>query len=237
MTAINALVLSDRVVLATDTSLYDHTGRVIGFGSKVVALPHLRMAIACRGPYAWVGVAASEIGADFESFDDFTQDGGEYLRDLYDENFSIFANGESEFDMCIVGWKERSNKPAAYVVSSMDHEDGERGLKGSGAFTLARRSFICAPSLRHDPAADLKGREGPQDEEWAADYLVSLMERQRLQKWPLGSGAEEKGYIVGGAATATVITAGGVSQKIVRRWPDRVDSWICPEGAEADEAA
>lgn len=91
---------------------------------------------------------------------------------------------------------------------------------------------MCAPGLDADVIAALGLRQAVQYRETAADALLAMMHAQRCREWPLGSGSEITGYIVGGAAVLTTIDVTGISQRVIHRWPDEVGSFVKPEGIE-----
>lgn len=226
MTAINAIVRQGRVWMITDTALYDGAGVVQGFGSKAFALPHLKMAVAVRGPYAAIGLLANEIGYRFRNIDHFAVDCVSHLREFHDRHYGIFEEcGESEFDLVAVGWSEKSQVPVIYVVSSHDHSNAPGGAP---PFTVKRHTCVSAPTLSQETRNELQVPAISSGSVEPEEILLKTLEAQRSQKWPLGSGSKAVGHIVGGSAVLTIVDRERVEMKSIKVWSDEIGRDILP---------
>ena len=224
MTAINAIIKRKVAYLLTDTAVYDRDGIVRGFASKVMAVPHLGMAIATRGPYAMLGVLGSEVALEFSTFSDFVSRCPDFLRSFQDRHFNLFAEaGETEFDLVAVGWCEREQASYAVTISSRDYSET---AGGSLPFTISRHVAAFGPSPTTEMFKSHSVRPGALLSGDPETSLLKLAEIQRQASWPIGSGGSAKGHIVGGGAILAVVGEQGIQMRCVHRWPDTVGQKI-----------
>jgi hypothetical protein len=224
MTAINAIVTREQGFMVTDTAIYAPDGTVRHFGSKVATLPHLNAVIAMRGGYRAISTFESEIGIAFETFDSFIEHGEEFLTDLYDLFFDRFAeSGESEFDLVALGYSDKRQRPSLHFLSSRD-----QGSLTRGAFRFGTSAFIMAPTLSPLQLRSLDLEGGPHSN--PVETLFRVIRRQREQQWPIASGSDQQGHIVGGAVVLTTVGKDRIEHRRSEGWKDAVGSPLRPQG-------
>jgi hypothetical protein len=226
MTANNALVTQAAAYLITDTTGYDDEAVVRCFHTKVLTLPHLGMAISTAGTNAHLDVVAKGL-IDFTSFDDFLDRGQEKLRELWDDGFfELFADEElNHFRLFVIGWSERE-KRARLVVLCTEPQPMYT------AFELTDAPIAINPGIHRDCLEDagltVNGAPVGEPEAW----LMRLIDIQRARRagprnTPITyeEPASESGgsYTIGGHAVLTKLTRHGITQRVVRRWPDKLN--------------
>lgn len=227
MTAINAIASGARGRMMTDAAAYDRAGVMVGLMNKAIAVPHLGMAFATRGAVATLRTMGEEIEA-FASFDDVVAGAPAALREAYDAGAFWSEDGETEFDLVLMGWSTARRGVELHTLSTVTHG-------GVPPFTLQAMAVTLAP-LPDDQALRRIGLKVGRtfDLSRPAEKLSDLIELQRCTPGPIGTrpGAPH-GYAIGGAAVLTEVTEAGVVQRVVRRWPDQIGARITPEGVDA----
>lgn len=238
MTANNALVVPSAAYLITDTAIYDDEAVVHGFTNKVRTLPHLGMAISTCGTNGCADVVAKAL-FEFASFDDFLDRGETKLRELWDDGFFEISNFEdlNHFRLFVIGWSEREKRARLVVLCT---EPQPMYV----AFELTEAPIAINPGVHHDrlEEAGLLVNGAPVGE--PEDWLMRLIDIQRskrtgarntpvtYEETPAESGGK---YHIGGAAVLTKLTRHGITQRVVRRWPDKLHSEIEIEPREATQ--
>lgn len=228
MSTMTAFAKGRRALIATDTAGLDGDGVVRSWVSKIITVPHLRMAVTTRGAIAALPALTNDLVAEFPSFDEMVEHGAEFLADIHDHHMMRLADfsGCGEFELAVVGWSPSRGRCEAHAISSMDNP-------GLPAFTFMRNDILAAPPLSTD---DLKAAglmvNGIVPDSNPETLLLSLIEIQRRQRIPLGGiDCMPKHFIVGGQVVLTEITEAGISQRIARTWPDRIGEHVHPEPA------
>lgn len=227
MTAINVIRQRDRILMFTDGACYSADGVLLALGAKVLPIVHMRAAIATRGSVIALPIYYLKLAMAFATFDEMVADGGRVVEAAYDENFhALTQSGESEVEIIIAGFSESRDQPETWVVSSC-----ERG--GLEPFVLTPApAAIVAPGL--DPSvirargfnseADVLARFDPETDG------VFYMEQQRLRPTNTTTGGDHGDrFIIGGFCQLTEITRRGISQRILKRWPDKIGEPIRPD--------
>jgi hypothetical protein len=238
MTAINALVVPGAAYLITDTAIYDGLAIVHGFSTKVTTLPHLGMAISTSGYHEQH--AAVVLGLrEFMSFDDFVDGGEVRLRELWDDgHFELVGpdDGRENFRLVVVGWSDRDKCAQLYVLCTEAQPACE-------AFALTASPIALNPGVHPDVLEEagltVDGKAAGEPEDW----LMRLIDLQRSRRsGPRGTpcsyiepDAENGTYTIGGHAVLTKLTRHGITQRVVRRWPDQLHSEIDIEAREATQ--
>lgn len=236
MTAINLIRQRRRVCILTDGAGYDAQGVVHAFYQKAVPIAHLRAVVAVRGA-AWApAIFATEFGVRFITFDDLVAHGGEYAEEVYDRHFAILtASGHTEINLALAGWSESRNRPETYWLMSDDQSSN--AMLGVPAWEFVEAdAFASAPM----PEAEHLEEQGfDVDHIERVDPVVDglkVMEAQRRFVGTLrAAGASQMTSAVGGFVTLTEIREDGISQRIIRRWNDRIGENISPEPEPAAE--
>jgi hypothetical protein len=223
MTAINALKYGDAAYLLTDTASYLDTGLVVGFSSKTVTLPHLNMALAVSGAVQTQDKIIAAL-MPFGSFEEVIEEIPALLRGMWEAG-AFEVPGEDDpgldtFRVFMIG--HCSNGPGVHALSTQ----AEPSLE---PFTWRFKGIIMSPSLSlglleerglYSPTCGYATRD-------PSELLPLLVDVQR--SLPRGRKTDDKDvFVIGGAAVLTKIDASGISQRVVRRWPDRVDEFIQP---------
>ncbi len=231
MTAINMIRQRRRACILTDGAGYDSQGIVHGFYQKAVPIAHLRAAIAVRGPALAPVLFAAEFGLRFTSFDDLVALGGRHAETVYDRFFGLLtAGGHVELEIALAGWSESRNRPETYWLAS--DQSRSESMLGVPAWEFAgAEDFAAAPM----PSAELLEEQGfDVDDIESVDPVadgLKVMEAQRRFVGNLRAVGASDGSVsaVGGFVTLTEIREDGVSQRVIRRWNDRVGEMIQPE--------
>jgi hypothetical protein len=236
MTAINALVVPGAAYSITDTALYDDLAIVHGFSTKVTTLPHLGMAISTSGAHAQHDAVVQGLW-EFKSFDDFVDGGEVKLRELWDDGHFWLASRENDtehFRLVVIGWSDRDKAAQLYVLCT----EAQPAVK---PFTLTAGPIALNPGVHpkrlEEAGLTVNGAPTGEPEEW----LCRLIDLQRSKRvGPRGTpctyeepDAENGSYNIGGHAVLTKLTRHGITQRVVRRWPDRLHSEIEIEAREA----
>lgn len=229
MTAINTIRFNDRAIIMTDGAGYDVQGIIRAMYQKVVAIPHLRAAVAVRGSANAVGILAAALGSRFSNFDDLVANGGAVAERIYDENFAgLTAHGDTEMQVFLAGWSEARGSAETYVLLTESNPESVNWETPVWQFVEAD-DFTAAP-LPSDQQLRRHGFRASSVEEIdpVSDGL-KVMEAQRHMKLPTRwLQGVESAYLVGGFVTMTEVSEAGVSQRIVRRWNDRIGERINP---------
>jgi hypothetical protein len=233
MTAINVLRLHDRVVLATDGASYDpDDGTVLAFINKAWPVAHWPGVVTCRGDSLAGPLLAFVLGNTFGSFDAFVAGIEGRAEDIHDR-VAPYLDTVTDVDLVAAGWSADRQRPESFymrlgsqeVPGMTDSQVKEAIAAGSVApdayrlTELPRRAF--GPNVTGLGVVDTDAM----DEGELFAFLRDVLERQRADPFDPGNG-EPPFSIVGGHATATVITAEGVSQRVFHRWPDVVGERI-----------
>jgi hypothetical protein len=233
MTAINALATPQAAYMIADTAAYFDDGEIGGFESKVLTLPHLRMALATSGKCEQRWRVAKAL-LKITSFDDVIEHAPARLRELWDEGeFHDYDQDEdAAFRLIVAGWSERAREAAVYALAT-DEQPGQT------PFTFAMAPVAITPSVH----LDVLVREGlvvdgaPKGQS-PEDWLCRLIDLQRRTRHcAAGLVAVESNdnsddpFVVGGHAVITRVAADGITQRVVRRWSDRIFEKINPAGA------
>lgn len=225
MSTLTAWAKGRRALIVNDTAGLDGDGIVRGWVSKAITVPHLRMVITTRGAVAALPHLATDLAAEFPTFDAVVDGLAGFLAHAHDHLMMRLADqaGCGEIDLGVVGWSTSRRQCEAYAVSTLDHP-------GWPAFTVQRHDVFMAPT---PPLAELEaagilsgGRILDHDPE---AMLLTILELQRRQRVPLaGMFDGQAQHIVGGHAVLTEITEFGITQRIARTWPDRIGQRIDP---------
>lgn len=225
MSTLTAWAKGPRALIINDTAGLDADGIVRGWVTKLITVPHLRMAITTRGAVAALPHLATDLVAEFPTFDAVAEDVPGFLARAHDHLMMRLADqaGCGEIDLGIVGWSTARRQCEAYALSTLDHP-------GWPAFTVQRNDVFLAPTppLTEMEAAGILagGRILDRDPE---GMLMVALELQRRQRLPLvGMFGDRAHHIVGGHAVLTEITEAGITQRIARTWPDRIGERINP---------
>ena len=222
MSAINTLVQRDSVHMACDGLSYiDGVPFEVNL-NKAHLLRGMRAALSATGPATLGEFIAEHVEREFSSFDELAANGSERIKQMFREYADTYRDGDAVSCLALIGWHEEQNRPAAYVIDMETKGSKADWVKANslhpGGFgvvtelTELKISAVPPPTAEIMIAAgyDLLGDLNAKD---AAKDLLHILEIQRRMK------IDDVSY-VGGHAVLTSITADGVSQKVVHRWPE-----------------
>lgn len=207
MTMLNAWKRDGDILLLTDTACIRQSCRVAGFVNKVAALPHLNIAVAVRGSANHIPILLAALTkADFRSY--------------------------SELESGLPGRLNRWRVPlfrwiAFELVVAHVPRKGAPKLWG-----LSNRPVFGVPAWQKAPLACIfnEGEGEDFDEDatnlpnlWDVDdgsCLKWLSATQRNVLKPFGWQRKPVVATIGGSVVATIVSATGIHQREVGRWPD-----------------
>lgn len=237
MTAISIVAQPDHrcIHVMTDAAVYDQTdARVIMFGPKTYSVPSWPGVIATRGDWLPSAIAKVFIAHSFATFDALV-DGVEDSMANQDPPLT------AEIEFIFAGWSEERQAPEAYLLRTtaalppgMTEEEVAAAV-ADGGVGIAKNKLLplpdvtCGPMIPSDEpmraAAGYTGIAKSKPPETVIADMLFAMEIQRR----LDPGAGRLGSIVGGYAQVVTVTPTGLTQRVLRRWPDEVGTYIEPE--------
>jgi len=220
MSAVNTIVQSNAVHIVTDGAAYYLDRTFQFYANKIVPLPHLRCAVAVRGPALAVPFLSSVL-SHAETYDALKEAAPEALQtaaEMYSPIFSACCTG-ADFEV-VVGGFTNDGRPDAYLVAS-------HRRYGIEPWTVAPiDGLVCLPNdekLHAKIVASLPASATPDDLDPVRDGLT-ILELQRSN--PAAAVDGDDLCAIGGFAQLTSVTADGISTRVIHRWPDRVGSKI-----------
>lgn len=244
MSSIIIIQQADAVHLVTDGAHYERDGTLGMIGSKVRQLPRARSVFALRGigafePFEEMFASCRSLDEVIDSipsalaFFDFT------VRTLVpDAGFPHLG-----LELVAAGWSDARQAWSVGVASPLpaqcpqDHV-GISHLPGYVQY----EPFVAAP-LSCAPPVDIEkavGRSLPDpaavNELDPAAAGLAIIEAQRMIPCDLNADGDGFQYLVGGFAELTTVASSGISQRILRTWPDRIGRRLEPVGAESIES-
>jgi hypothetical protein len=244
MTAINAYASAtgDAAYMITDSAEYylrgEKAGVVSRLGKKGVLIPELRIMLATCGAPGLADAFADECRDCASSFDDVIRELPGRLRSMADHEAFIRAEDPDDdanhFRLFVAGWSGERRRPELYTLQSRRADDGAGASMEPFSFVGGMRILVQPGGVTLDTLRNLGFVQGGQvivrD---PTKFLTAVIDWQR-RNCPFENVAGR--YCIGGEATVTRIDAKGVSERVVRRWPDQVGELITPE-AEKEATA
>ncbi|GEL42247.1 hypothetical protein MEX01_28380 [Methylorubrum extorquens] len=217
MTAINALVRRDRVHVVTDGAVYQPDGAVVGSMQKVYILAHADAVMAYRGPsYIGPTLYGCLNAASLTGFDDLlsklipavlhTLDSLELLDPMAVAEASALLDLRRA-DVVVAGWSRSRGRGEIYKLDT-SAEVWRFEPQADGFMMPGDNPALIARLEAH--GWDLA------DERQDERRLLELLNHQRAVADILPDGARFS--TVGAFAQHTVVTAAGISTRIVERW-------------------
>lgn len=218
MTAINALVRRDRVHVMTDGAVFLPEGEVIGSMQKAYILAQADAVLAVRGPI-FIGPAlyGALNGSSLTGFDDLLSKLIPAVRhsldslELFDPDAVAAASARLDLrraDVVVAGWSRARGRGEIYKLDT-SAEEWRVEPQGDGFIMPGDNPALVARLEAHGwNLADER-----QDER----RLLELLNHQRAVADILPDGA--RFATVGAFAQHTVITADGITTRVVVRWP------------------
>ena len=204
MTAINVLCLPDKVTVYSDGVASTENGVPSFFVTKVLPIPHMRLALAARGRVdllSMVGHVAQAAAANFDEL--FTNLVPALQAEMNSPNSPDWVRShlQSEFDIVCAGYSETRGFTCFVVVNHPHHGlPPWMAIECPGGFAVPKFDTAFLSPLQ--AAAD------------KASVMLPIFESQRST-----TGANKMGAI-GGFVQATTISKDEISTRIIGRWPD-----------------
>lgn len=226
MTAINIIRQKNAVHMITDAAGYDERGVLLTIGPKAWPLPHLNAVFAARGPKLLSPLIADMLAQSATSYDALK---GEFADIVISGCGRLgLVDDQAPFQLAVAGWSE-SHGPDSYVLTN---HPGQADIK---PWTVAQCGPISiAPSTEAMHAVFLEKVVGATaidalDPETTALKLIALQRHAKVSV--LNGSPDDLFFLVGGFAQITTVTPGGISTRILHRWPDKLGETIVPERA------
>lgn len=218
MTAINVFCRGRAVHLLTDGAYLSPDGVLRLIGPKVRTLPHLNAMAIMRGPFDLESAFVNALGTAMTSFDHLLANFESAVNTIADAHAA--ANGFESFDLVVAGVSEFYQMPK--VIGAFCGETA--GTNRTVVQSLSDWTAPMTAGIRARLAARGIDPESPSfDPE--RDGLTLLEEQRREVIQPQGWPAI---HIVGGFAQLTTLTTDGITTRVLKRWPDKVNEKISP---------
>ncbi|MCJ2095493.1 hypothetical protein MKK67_23770 [Methylobacterium sp. J-072] len=228
MSLVNVFATSRRVVVLTDTSLYDATGRILGFEQKTFGISSWTGALTFRGN-AWGICAGLELAERYGSFDEFmARSPSAFERDHKAALAGGLLSGQTLIEIHVAGWSEREDRARAFVLRSPgalgDEAPPYTWVEIEGAW---HDDFdLMALSRLHRQGAEPEVDWTPETFE-AITHGIPLAEEQRRKgaaAWTEFAGR----HVIGGELWLTVVDRDGARLGVIYEWPDVAGEPIQP---------
>ena len=224
MSTLTIFARGDRALVLTDTAGTDPDLRVSGWASKVVTIPHLKVALAAQGAAEALGTLANRLAYAFASFDTMISHGGPVLAEAHEDHspwWEASAHAQ-ELRLGLTGWSEKQQRFEAYFLQS-------REWQGIPAFEFTKRDLVMAPDIHPEDLQKIRiPSNGAAFSADAQAYLLRILTFQRHFTTPRPDGLGEPGHITGGQVVATEMTRAGITQQVIHSWPDKLGEPIRP---------
>jgi hypothetical protein len=224
MTAINIVVQQDRLHIASDGAVYTPDGTITDLQSKVIIAPAWPGAIASRGIAVGLPLVGNTLIDMFSTFDELIDGVESEIEGIVDD---VGIAGH-QMELFLAGWSSTRDRPEAYQMLMTDDlprncTEAEaalaraNGYMPDGPFRLLRLpNLVMGPPPTPEISVEAF-YEGIDCNACPADVVKSLrkvLEMQRHDKRDDGI------HWCGGFGELTTVTANGVHQEILQRWPD-----------------
>lgn len=222
MTAVVFIRRADAIVAASDGSVCDPDGRVVGFRSKLQAVPEWSMIMSARGHDAMLDSIRGQT-RDAETFDRFIEIIPTALRKIVDHYREIVPNFHGT--LVFAGLSESKGEFEGYRCSSspLEYVDGET----PEPYTMSPLPICYLAPVISDKLLGPFGLLAADNEEELAMRMICAA-RADQHKYSNGTG-----YGVGGFVQLMVATREKIETRIVHRWPDLIGEKIDPSRGEA----
>lgn len=233
MTAVNVILKSDAAFIVSDGALVDTTtGKVLGFGSKVILLPQIPAAVIMRGPLLLVPALALVLFKFAPAtFDELRKRITKDLRTEFEPYIRRIPYSR-DLDVAVAAWSENEGGPCSFFITSSNiHPIAPwEPLDPGVCFILPETETMLAGRLadrrKIDPMRD--GLDILQ----AQRQLAAPLNSKKRGWWPVKRSTADTGaglHIVGGFAQVTEIRRSTITTHIIGRWDDKIGEVIQPD--------
>jgi hypothetical protein len=235
MTALNIIRQGEIVHIISDGVFCDSNGIVCELAPNTWSLPHLPAAIGISGSPHIMPFLVNRLGRECRSFDDIPNKIVPIALDVhisFPMTYGNFGWGDvrPEFDLVAAGWSEARRRPVSYLVTRSNRSTGSPHSGGFWEVIELPDALIAPPVSKQTFAlAGWNLPDSPQTFRPESDG-IRLLETQRLSPVPINPKEPDgnHGFVVGGFVLLTSISANGVSERVLHRWPDRIGRKIVP---------
>lgn len=243
MSAINFVKQANELHFFTDAGSYLPDGTIVGFASKLHALPHLPAVLTARGPGLSGPIFANEFGRRAVSFDALIDNIEALFEQLHDQYRDLITAFEQATELIIGGWSERRRAMAVYHISSASKKDllkTEQLADGMVPMTPdpfelveLKGDITMAP---HIGPGDLEKAFGDLFQNFASVddlppleiFARTVMELQRERQWQMFHD-QPAAHFIGGFIQLTTVTPREITSRVIHRWSeDRAGAAITP---------
>lgn len=223
MTAINIVCVKrlNALFVVADAARYRPDGVAVGFGTKIFTVPHWPGVVALRGAAVASPIVGDELAEKFATFDELV-DG---IEGVLPEIIRAWSLQNQHVELLIGGWSRERGAPESYVIETTSElpvatteADAAQAEHLPAPFTLhSLPACVDGPAVTDMEliiAANWEGVDVNAPAETIAWSMQKFIEIQRQAVWSDGI------HWIGGFAQLATVTPGGVSQKILTRWPE-----------------
>ncbi|OSJ33180.1 hypothetical protein BSZ19_16175 [Bradyrhizobium japonicum] len=217
MSAANIIVASDGAHLVSDSLVWSTADQTItAICNKAILLPQVNAAATIRAEafvvFQAVSLALSTMTAS--GFDEFKQTIGPTLMELNDRMAAMGA--ASPFEVSVAGISEQ-NGPSGFRITTLQ---GEGGHLEPWQIVEMPRGFSPCPCNTDAQETEIRSALETAPRNLESHAIAALKTQRDIAKRDHLAGREP--CWVGGFAQLTTISAGGISTRIIHRWPDDV---------------
>lgn len=218
MSAVNIIVEETRALVWTDAGVHDRDGRLIALRPNCIPVKGMPAVVCADGDASlaqrlsvYLATFAADLGT---TFDALIERMGRQI-DIALETEGSRTDDEVDLQIWLVGWSTERARPVCLAFSSID------GWRLVDAVTCPPMLDSGATLLRNEV-----GYTGWPDFD-KADLGIPMMEAQRIAEF---SDRSTRTHIPSGHIQQTVVSAKGIAQRVLRRWPgDRIRQLIIPD--------
>ena len=215
------------VHIGTDAAIYREHEGVVAFGNKVVPIAHLSAAITGAGNASAGALLGRSFGCEFTSWDDVVERAPAVLP-MLTKSYGL-PNGAV---MILAGIsKKRGAEAYSFSLDDSLPPDTTRAEMEASEYHAAPFQFVKLPDHVNTPvppaeiiqAANFEGFDADEDPDVVRWSILKLLTMQRAMPLPDGIGG------IGGFAEITTVSESEITQRIVKRWPDKIGAPLRPE--------
>ncbi len=206
--------------VASDAAIYVDGIGVTGFNTKVVPLQHLNCVITGNGERSVIVAVANALGLE-RDFDTLVENAPGTLP-LFAEQLK-----QASVTQIVIAGVSETRGPEFYnfrvgdrlpekIADMRDAFENSPGWSPNPGEIVKMSEFVNAPPAAIDDviAADFDGFDVDEPPDVVVWNLLKCLEMQRQLAWSTGEGH------IGGFAQLTTVTSEGITQRILKRWPD-----------------
>jgi hypothetical protein len=205
--------------LATDAAMYRQDQCVVAFGTKVAPISHWPGVVTCTGNAAAVPLFGWALAKQFASWDEMVEGADAGLSRLAD---IVAEYGLSHAAVLLAGISAKRG-PEAYTFQTTEtlppgvtQEEAKASPYFQPPYVLVKLPDVIMTPVAPPEMAIAAGYEGidvdadPEAVVWSIRKVLAM---QRHMPLPDGIGG------IGGFAELTTVSAEGVTQRVIDRWP------------------